>query len=172
MTEWSTTERSTKPRGARPRGARPRGARPRGARNREEHDRGEHETERSTIERSAALLRPRLRQEQALRSRLRSCPLNAPRVISMRRSRCALCVPLHPRAPVPLRGSRRQNSSAGLVRVQHVQLRTSSRSTAFLSNTLSSSVAQRSRHASLEPYAGASTGLPSWPALVTDSQLS
>ena len=41
-------------------------------------------------------------QEQALRSRLRSRPLNAPFVIVLRSSRCALGIPLHPLTPVPL----------------------------------------------------------------------
>ena len=35
-------------------------------------------------------------QEQTLRSRLRACPLNAPFVIVLRSSRCALGIPLHP----------------------------------------------------------------------------
>ena len=49
--------------------------------------------------RPTAVLR---RQEQALRSRLRSRPLNAPFVIVLRSSRCALGIPLHPLTPVPL----------------------------------------------------------------------
>ena len=41
-------------------------------------------------------------QEQTLRSRLRARPLNAPFVIVLRSSRCALGIPLHPLTPVPL----------------------------------------------------------------------